>query len=70
MEKQMIICPQCGEGYWLTPMTLKIHCSRCGTLVFHRGLAGFIEWEAMTPEGGNLSSIINTDFRPQKLQAS
>jgi uncharacterized protein (DUF983 family) len=47
MEQQMIFCPHCGEGYWITPMTLKIHCYQCGELVFHRGLAGFVDWEAM-----------------------
>ena len=47
MEQHMIICPECGEGYWVSPMTLKIHCHHCGTLVFHRGLAGFINWHTM-----------------------
>ena len=46
MEQQMIFCPHCGEGYWITPLTLKIHCYQCGELVFHRGLTGFIDWEA------------------------
>jgi hypothetical protein len=50
MEQYMIICPECGEGYWVSPMTLKIHCHNCGTLVFHRGLAGFIDWQAMAIE--------------------
>jgi len=47
MEQHMIICPECGEGYWISPLTLKIQCHRCGALVFHRGLAGFIDWQAM-----------------------
>ena len=47
MEQYMIICPECGEGYWITPLTLKVQCHRCGSLVFHRGLAGFIDWQAM-----------------------
>jgi ribosomal protein S27AE len=53
MEQHMIICPECGEGHWLSPMTLKIKCHRCGSLVFHRGLAGFIDWQAMIQQHPN-----------------
>jgi hypothetical protein len=53
MEQHLIFCPHCGERYWITPMTLKIHCYQCGELVFHRGLAGFIDWEAMIVAGNS-----------------
>jgi uncharacterized protein (DUF983 family) len=46
MEQQLIFCPNCGEGYWVTPMTLKIQCQRCGELVYQRGFDLPIEWEA------------------------
>ena len=57
MEQHLMFCPHCGEGYWITPLTLKIHCYHCGELVFHRGLAGFVDWEAGIGVGNRFQQI-------------
>jgi hypothetical protein len=55
MEQYLIICQHCGEAHFLTPQTLKLQCRNCGKLIFHRGLAGTIDWAAMQQHPGNIT---------------
>ncbi len=57
MEQYLIICQHCGEAHLLTPQTLKFQCKNCGKLIFHRGLAGLIDWETIQQHPLNSNSI-------------